>query len=78
MRRLKQLITKIEQNKAQCNLDRQNAKISALSLGSASKYEFITGKDVLTKKKLLGKAAAWEIFEYSPLGKELKKQTKCC
>ena len=31
---------KIEQNKAQCNLDRQTAKISASSLGSLSKYEF--------------------------------------
>ena len=28
---------KIEQNKAQCNLDRQTAKISALSSGNVSK-----------------------------------------
>ena len=44
--------SKIEQNKAQYNLDRQTAKISALSSGNA-KYEFLTGKDVLPGKDLL-------------------------
>ena len=42
---------KIEENKAQYNLDRQNAKIFALSSGNVSKYEFLTGKDVLPGKK---------------------------
>ena len=42
---------KIEQNKAQYNLDRQTAKIFALSSGNVSKYEFLTGKDVLPGKK---------------------------
>ena len=37
----------MEQNTAQYNLDRQTAKISASSLGSFSKLEFLTGKDVL-------------------------------
>ena len=35
----------------------------------------MTGKDVLPKKDLLEKAATIKRFEYSPLGKELKKQT---
>ena len=39
------------------------------------KYEFLTDKDVLPKKELLEKAAALKRFEYSPLGKDLKKQT---
>ena len=46
-----------------------------LSSGSVSKYEFLTGKDVLPEKDLLAKAATLKRFEYSPLGKELKKQT---
>ena len=36
----KQPINKIEQNKAQCDLDRQAAKISALVSINAGKYEF--------------------------------------
>ena len=35
----------------------------------------MTGRDVLPEKDLLGKAAALKRFEYSPLGKELKKET---
>ena len=66
---------KIKQNKAQYNLDRQTAKTSALSSGNVSKYEFLTGKDVLPEKDLLAKAAPIKEFEYSPLGQELKKQT---
>ena len=66
---------KIKENKAQYNLDRQTAKISALSSGNVSKYEFLTGKDVLPEKDLLEKAAAIKRFQYSSLGKELKKQT---
>ena len=35
----------------------------------------MTGKDVLPKKELLEKAPALKRFKYSPLGKDLKKQT---
>ena len=45
--KIKTINNKIEQNKAQCDLDRQPAKISALSSGNVSKYEFLTSKDVL-------------------------------
>ena len=72
---MKAINNKIQQNKAQYNLDRQTAKISALSSGNVSKYEFLTDKDVLAEKDLLEKAAALKRFEYSPLAKELKKQT---
>ena len=46
-----------------------------MSWGNVSKYEFLTGEDVLPEKGLLEKAATIKRFEYSPLGKELKKQT---
>ena len=56
--KIKTVNIKIKQNKAQYNLDRQTAKISALSSGNVSKYEFLTGKDVLPEKDLLEKVAA--------------------
>ena len=68
MRKLKNN-NKIEQNKAQYNLDRKTAKTSALSSGNNSRYEFSTSKDALTEKDCLEKAAALKKFEYSPLGK---------
>ena len=43
--------------------------------GNVNKYEFFTGKDVLPGKDLLEKAAVIKRIEYSPLDKELKKQT---
>ena len=51
--KIKTIDNKIYQNKAQYNLDRQNAKISALSSGNVSKYKFLTGKDVFPEKELL-------------------------
>ena len=53
--KIKAFNNKIEQNKAQYNLDRQTVKISAFSSGNISKYGFLTGKDVLPKKDLLEK-----------------------
>ena len=47
----------IKKSKAQYDLGRQTAKISALSSGNVSKYEFLAGKDVLSEKDLLEKAA---------------------
>ena len=67
--KIKAINNKIKQNKAQYDLDRQTAKISALSSANVSKSEFLTGKDVLPEKDLLGKAATMKRFEYSPLGK---------
>ena len=42
----------IEQNKAQYSSDRQAGKISVLSSANVNKYEFLTGKDVLSEKDL--------------------------
>ena len=61
--KIKTVNSKIEQSKAQYNLDRQTAKISALSSGNISRYEFSTGKDVLPEKDLLEKAATMKKFE---------------
>ena len=73
--KIKGINNKINQNTAQYDLDKQTAKISASSSVNVGNYEFLTGKNVLPDKALLEKAAALKIFEYLPLGKELKKQT---
>ena len=73
--KIKTIDNKIKQNKAQYNLNRQTTKISALSSGNVSKYEFLTDKDILPGKDLLEKAATIKKFEYSLLDKELKKET---
>ena len=64
-RKSKQSTTKW--SKTKLNLIRQTVKISILSSENVSKYEFLTGKDVLPEKELLEKAAAIKRFEYSPL-----------
>ena len=61
---------KIRSNEAQHNLDRQNAKISALSSGELDKYEYLTGKDLGYKLDVVQKAR----FEYSPLGQVFNKR----
>ena len=73
---LKILDGKIKQNKADYDLYRQNAEISALNSGELDKHEYLTGKDLEYKPSPLQKAK----FEYSPLGqvfdKGLKKDEK--
>ena len=60
--KIKTFDKKIDQNKAQYNLDRQTSKISTLSSGNVIKFEFLTGKDVLPEKGLPEKAAALKRF----------------
>ena len=43
---IKILDNKIRSNEAQYDLDRHNAKISALSSGELDKYEYLTGEDL--------------------------------
>ena len=74
-KKIKTVSNKIEQNKAQYHLDRQTAKIYALSSGNVSKSEFLIGKDVLPEKNLLEKATTMKRFEYYLLGTELKAKT---
>ena len=73
---IKMLDRKIKQNKAQFDLDRKAAKISALSSEDLDKYEYLTGEDLDYKPSTVEKAK----FEYSPLGRVfnsgLKKEDK--
>ena len=64
--KIKAINNKIEQNKAQYDLDRQTVKRYALSSGNLSKYGFLTGKYILSEKDLLEKAATMKRFEYPP------------
>ena len=67
---IKILDNKIRANKAQYDLDRQAAKISALSSGELEKYEYLSGKDLGYKPDVIQKAK----FENSPLGKFFNKE----
>ena len=60
---------KIMQNEAQYDLDREAAKISALSSNNLDKYEYLTGEDLGLKPSTVEQAK----FEYSPLGKIFNK-----
>ena len=60
---------KIKANKSQYELDREAAKISALSSGELEKYEYLTGEDLGYKPDVIQKAK----FEYSLLGKVFNK-----
>ena len=60
---IKILDRKIKQNQAQYDLDREAAKISALSSNNLDKYEYLTGEDLGLKPNTVEEAK----FEYSPL-----------
>ena len=66
---IKILNRKIKQNESQYDLDREAAKISALSSNNLDKYELLTGEDLNSKPSTVEQAK----FEYSPLGKILNK-----
>ena len=66
---MKILDNKIRSNQAQCDLDRQNTKISALSSGELDKYEYLTGEDLGYKPDVVQKVK----FEFSPLGQVFNK-----
>ena len=66
---IKILNRKIKQNEAQYDLDREAAKISALSSNNLDKYEYLTGEDLGLKPNTIEQAR----FEYSPLGKIFNK-----
>ena len=66
---IKILNRKIKQNESQYDLDREAAKISALSSNNLDKYELLTGEDLGLKPSTVEQAK----FEYSPLGKIFNK-----
>ena len=69
---VKILDDKIRANKAQYDLDREAAKISALSSGELETYKYLTGEYLEYKPKVLEKVK----FQYSPLGEALKNNAK--
>ena len=65
---------KIRDEKLQYDIDREAAKISALSSEKIGKYEYLTGEEILPSDQ-------WRVIEqakftYSPLGKALEKNPK--
>ena len=64
----------IRDEKLQYNINREAAKISALSSGKIHKYEYLTGEDILpsNQQQIIEQAR----FTYSPLGKAFEKQVK--
>ena len=65
---------KIRDEKLQYDINREAAKISALSSGKIDKYEYLTGEEILpsNQQQIIEQAK----FTYSLLGKAFEKQTK--
>ena len=64
----------IKDEKLQYDINRESAKISALSSGKLDKYEYLTGEEILpsNQQQIIQQAK----FSYYPLGKALEKQVK--
>ena len=64
----------IRDEKLHYDINREAAKISALSSGKIHKYEYLTGEDILSsnQQQIIEPAR----FTYSPLGKAFEKQIK--
>ena len=64
----------IRDEKLQYDINREAAKISALSSGKIHKYEYLTGEDILpsNQQQIIEQVK----FTYSPLGKAFEKQIK--
>ena len=65
---------KIKDEKLQYDINREAAKMSALSDGKIDKYEYLTGEEILPsgQSRIIEQAK----FTYSPLVKAFEKQTK--
>ena len=65
---------KIRDEKQQYDINREAAKLSALSSGKFDKNEYLTGEEILPsdQSRIIEQAK----FTYSPLGKAFEKQTK--
>ena len=64
----------IKDEKLQYNINREAAKMSALSLAKLHQYEYLTGEDILppTQQEMIEETK----LTYSPLGKAFDKQIK--
>ena len=67
-------IEEIKDEKLQYDINREAAKISALSSGKLDKYEYLTGEEILpsNQQQIIQQVK----FNYSPLGKALEKHRK--
>ena len=64
----------IKDENLQYNINREAAKISALSSGKLYKYEYLTGEDILpSNQQQITEQAK---FTYSALGKAFEKEIK--
>ena len=65
---------KIQDEKLQYGINREAAKISALSSGKIDKYQYLTGEETLPseQRRIIEQVK----FTYSTLGKAFEKQTK--
>ena len=64
----------IRDEKLRYDINREAAKISALSSGKIHKYEYLTGKDILpsNQQQIIEQAR----FTYSSIGKAFEKRIK--
>ena len=64
----------IRDKKLQYDINREAAKISALSSGKIDKYEYLNGEEILpsNQQQILEQTK----FTYSPLGKSFQEQIK--
>ena len=65
---------KIKDEKLQYDINRQAAKMSALSSGKIDKYEYLTGEEILPSDQ--SRIIEQGKFTNSPLGKAFEKQRK--
>ena len=65
---------RLEMKKLQYDINREPAKILALSSGKIDKYEYLTAEEILpsNQEQIIGQAK----FTYSRLRKAFQKQTK--
>ena len=68
------IVDKIRDEKLQCNINTEAAKISTLSSGRIDKYEYLTGEEIVpsNQRQIKEQAKLW----CSSLGKAFEKQTK--
>ena len=64
----------IKDEKLQYDINREAAKISALSSGKLDKYECLTGEEILPSNQQ--QIIQYAKFTYSPLGRALENKEK--
>ena len=65
---------KIRDEKQQYSINRESVTISALPSVKIDKYQYLTGEETLLSEQ--SRIIEQAKFNYSPLGKDLEKQTK--